>query len=361
MNKPIASDEISLKELFIKGKEIWQFLLRKWIFIIAAGIIGAGIGVTSAWLTKPKYIAKLTFSVENDKTNQLGSYAGLASMAGIDLGGSGGSMFSSDNIIFIMTSRKMVVKTLLSPISVGNKKSTLIEYWLTFNHIKDKWVDMPIYTKLKFPLNLNSDSLTRSQDSILWKTHKVLLENVLNINKPDSKLSLIEATCTTTNELFSKVFLETLSAQVTDFYIGIKTKRQKDNVDILQNKADSIYRVLSRSTYRSAALADQNINMARQVAGVDRQKSQIDMQVSSTAYGEILKNLEMAKITLQKETPLIQVIDKPVLPLEKEKVSRLKGLLVGGFLAGFLTIVFLLVQKFFKRVMREDLSTNDYR
>ncbi len=348
----IESDEISLKELILKSKKIWKFLLRKWVIIFIAGFIGASIGIAVAWLVKPKYIAKLTFSVENEKSNPLGSYAGLASMAGIDLGGSGGSMFSADNIMSIMTSRKMVVNTLLSPITVDNKKITLIEYYLSFNHINSKWSRKPKLAKLKFGLNLNPNSLTRLQDSILWEIHKDLLKRVVNISKPDKKLSLIEATCTSTNELFSKVFLETLLNQVTDFYIEIKTKRQKENVDILQNKADSLYRVLSNSMYRSAVLADQNINMAKQIAGVDRQKKQIDQQVASTAYTEVIKNLEMAKITLQKETPLIQVIDQPILPLKKEKVSILNGLLIGGILAGFLAVGFVLGQKLLEKIMR---------
>jgi len=353
LNQHIESDEISLKELILKGKEIWRFLLRKWVIIVLAAFIGASIGVAKAWLTKPQYIAKLTFSVENEKGNPLGAYSGLASMAGIDLGASGGSMFSSDNIMSIMTSRKMIVNTLLSPIIVGNSKITLIDYWLSFNHINDKWAEKPKLAGLKFPLNLKPDSLTRQQDSLLTNIQSSLIKTVLSISKPDKKLSLIEATCTSTNEIFSKFFLETLNNQVTDFYIGIKTKRQKDNVNILQSRADSLYRVLSYSMYSSATMADQNINMAKQIAGVDRQKKQIDLQVASTAYGEVIKNLEVAKITLQKETPLIQVIDQPVFPLLKEKASRLKGLLIGGFLAGFLMVGFLLGQQYYREMMKD--------
>lgn len=353
VNKQIESDEISLKELVLKGKEILQFLLKKWVIIFVAAFIGACIGVGKAGLTEPTYIAKLTFSVENEKSSPLGAYSGLASMAGIDLGGGGGDLFSSDNIMSIMTSRKMIVNTLLSPITINNKKITLFEYWLAFNHIKDKWAEQPKLAGLKFPLNLNPDSLTRLQDSLLTNIQSSLINTVISINKPDKKLSLIAATCTSTNELFSKVFLESLSNQVTDFYIGMKMKRQKDNVNILQNKADSLYAVMSNSMYRSATLIDQNQNMTKQVGGVDRQKKQIDIQVASTAYTEIIKNLEMAKITLQKETPLIQVIDAPVFPLEKVRESKSKGLMIGGFLAGFLMVGFLLGQKYFREMMKD--------
>ena len=105
--------------------------------------------------------------------------------------------------------------------------------------------------------------------------------------------------------------------------------------------------------YKSASLTDQNLNMAKQVGGVDRQKKQIDIQVASTAYTEIIKNLEMAKITLQKETPLIQIIDQPVFPLEKVRASKRNGLLIGGFLAGFLMVGFLLGQKYFREMMKD--------
>jgi hypothetical protein len=48
----------------------------------------------------------------------------------------------------------------------------------------------------------------------------------------------------------------------------------------------------------------------------------------------------MAKVTLRKETPLIQVIDTPVLPLQKERFGKAKGIL-----AGFLTVLVLTVRR----------------
>jgi uncharacterized protein involved in exopolysaccharide biosynthesis len=50
---------------------------------------------------------------------------------------------------------------------------------------------------------------------------------------------------------------------------------------------------------------------------------------------EIVKQLALAKVTFRKETPLIQVIDAPILPLEKKRFGKAKGILMGGFLAGF--------------------------
>ena len=64
-----------------------------------------------------------------------------------------------------------------------------------------------------------------------------------------------------------------------------------------------------------------------------------------------MAQLELSKVTLRKETPLIQVIDRPILPLEKDKVSKLKSLILGGFLAGFLTVLYLVFSSLYKKIV----------
>ena len=66
-------------------------------------------------------------------------------------------------------------------------------------------------------------------------------------------------------------------------------------------------------------------------------------------YGEIMKNLELAKLNLLKETPLVQVIDRPVLPLKKEKKGRLMGLIVWGFVSFILVLCIYYVKFLFER------------
>jgi hypothetical protein len=62
----------------------------------------------------------------------------------------------------------------------------------------------------------------------------------------------------------------------------------------------------------------------------------------------LVKNLELSKLSLRKETPLIQVIDKPILPLPMEKFGKSKGVLLGGFLAGFLVVIGLIGRRVFQ-------------
>src|SRR5262245_12403297 len=118
-----VNEEIPLKELIQKIKDWSNYLLSQWKIIVLAGVIGGGLGLTYSLLQKPVYTATLTFALEDEKQGGgLGGALGLASSLGIDVGGGGGSMFSSSNLAELFKSRTMVEKTLLTPVTVNNKK-----------------------------------------------------------------------------------------------------------------------------------------------------------------------------------------------------------------------------------------------
>ncbi|MDD3196201.1 MAG: hypothetical protein PHU68_10455 [Paludibacter sp.] len=64
----------------------------------------------------------------------------------------------------------------------------------------------------------------------------------------------------------------------------------------------------------------------------------------AAVYGEVLKNLETLKLDLARETPLVQIIDTPRYPLKKDKLGKIKGIALGGFLAGVLIVGLLTIQ-----------------
>jgi uncharacterized protein involved in exopolysaccharide biosynthesis len=80
-------------------------------------------------------------------------------------------------------------------------------------------------------------------------------------------------------------------------------------------------------------------------------RRQVDVQANTAILTQLVGNLELAKVTLRKETPLIQIIDRPIFPLEKEKVGKLMSLVLGGFLAGFLTVLCLVFTTLYKKMI----------
>jgi uncharacterized protein involved in exopolysaccharide biosynthesis len=88
-----------------------------------------------------------------------------------------------------------------------------------------------------------------------------------------------------------------------------------------------------------------NLNPTRKVVTVNSEISARDKMLLATMYGEVVRNLGMAKMTLVEETPIIQVIDRPILPLRKVRTSRIISCGIGAFLFIFLASIFLLVKR----------------
>jgi hypothetical protein len=350
----IDNDEISLKELIQKIQEWIAYLKTKWILIIGIAALGGITGFVYASFQKPNFIATTTFVLEEDKGGGgLGGAMGLASSFGFDLGGGGGGLFTSSNIIELMKSRLVVEKTLLNPVNVAGKEISLADYYIQINELKEGWSKKPALANINFPVNADRTKFSLVQDSILYGISSGLTKNNLTIAQKDKKVSIISLTVKSESELFSKLFCEQLLKETSDFYIETKSKKSRLNVDLLQHQADSIRAELNSAITGVASESDNvyNLNPAFNVKSAPSKRRQVDVQANTAILTQLIAQLEMSKVSLRKETPLVQIIDRPILPLEKDKVGRLKSLVLGGFLAGFLTVLYLVFGQLYKKMI----------
>ena len=349
----IDNDEISLKELIQKIQEWVAYLKTQWKLIIGIAALGSIMGFVYASFQKPSYLATTTFVLEEDKGGGLGGAMGLASSFGFDLGGGGGGLFTSSNIIELMRSRLVVEKTLLNPIQVAGKEISLADYYVQINQLKKAWSKKPALANINFPINADRTKFSLEQDSILQTISASLTKHNLVILQKDKKVSIISLTVKTENELFSKLFCEQLLKETSDFYIETKSKKSRLNVDILQRQADSIRAELNGAITGVAAASDNvyNLNPAYNVKKTPGTRRQVDVQANTAILTQLVAQLELSKVSLRKETPLVQIIDRPILPLEKDKESNLKSLALYGFLAGFFAVLYLVSRKYYKKMI----------
>jgi hypothetical protein len=271
----------------------------------------------------------------------------------LDLGGGGGGLFTSSNIIELMKSRLVVEKTLLNSVQVGGKEMSLADYYIQINELKDAWSKKPALANINFPANADRTKFNLEQDSILQVISAGLTKNNLTIAQKDKKVSIISLTVKSENELFSKLFCEQLLKETSDFYIETKSKKARLNVEILQHQADSIRAELNSAITGVAAASDNvyNLNPALNVKRTPSTRRQVDVQANTAILTQLVAQLELSKVSLRKETPLVQLIDRPILPLEKEKLGRIKSFVLGGFLAGFLTVLYLVFGQLYKKLV----------
>lgn len=356
-NNHFVNDEISLKELIQKINEWFSFLKSKWKIIFLVGLIGGIIGLLVAWFDKPTYKATLTFAMEEDKGGGggLSGALGLASSFGIDLGGTGGGgAFAASNLAALMKSHLIIEKVLLDSYTINGKTRTLADYYIEINNLRDKWSKKPALQNIQFIPGADRSKFNRLQDSVLFEFHKVLTEKQnLDIIQKDKKVTIVAIEVNSEDELFSKLFCESVANETSEFYVQTKSRKARMNTNVLQKQADSVRAVLNGNITNVAREADNvyNLNPTLNVRSANSKKIQVDVTANAEVLKQLIVQLELSKITLRKETPLIQLIDKPVLPLEKEKLGKLKSLILGGFLTGFLCILYLIFGRLFKKIL----------
>jgi hypothetical protein len=343
-------DEKSIQEILLIFKDYLYFLKSKLIIIIIFGVFGF---LLSYCFEQPNYTATLTFAMEEDKgggSGGLGGAIGLASSIGIDLGGinSGGGAFAATNLSSLMKSHLIVEKTLLSSCEIDGKIISLADYYIQYKGLRKKWRKIPELKNISFPQKDNRSKFTRIHDSLLNVFYKDLTKNSkLSISQKDKKITIVSIDVKSKDEFFAKTFCENLAKETSDFYIETKSKKARINTNVLQKQADSVRQELSKNIYMVASETDRsyNLNPSFNVKNSKAKNIQLNVTANTEVLKQIVIQLELSKITLRKETPLIQLIDKPKFPLEKEEI----GEILSSLIAMMLSIIVLLLLKFFKK------------
>ena len=341
------SNNIFIVDLIISARKAIQYLFSKWLIILLVGFLAGVCGILYAWLKPPKYTAELIFSSENGSDNALGGYAGLAAQFGFDLGGSGGGAFQGDNLMELLKSQTILEQTLLSEAPGFGNNKLMIDAYLDNHKLNKTWSKDTLLSKVRFTKNPSAPN--RARDSVMKAVCKGILETQLFIDKKDKKLNYIVVGMKDVNEVYAKDFVEQLVKIASNYFIEYKSQKARKNLQLVTRLTDSVKGLLYGNIENYASSNDLNVNPLRQVLRTGSQKIQVNAQANTALYTELLKQLGLAQLTVQKETPLIQIIDRPMLPLKKEKPGRLFTGIIFAFLGGVLTAAFLLLKRWIKQ------------
>lgn len=348
--------EITIRELLQKFTVWCRFLLSKWKIIFCTCIIGAICGLGYVMIKKPKYKAVITFALEDDKpaSSGLSSALGLANSLGIDLGSGAGGAFSGSNLLELLKSRLILEKTLLETYEHNGKTILLANELMEFSGVRERLVSKSLYFKsFSFPINSNRTNFNIQQDSVLMLLYdKLFLDNIVSVSQKDKKISIITVEINSKSELFSHALANNLVKNVSEFYIETKSKKARNNVAILQKQADSVRNELNQAITGVAVVADNtfNLNPALNVNRVPSTKRQVDIQANTAILTQLVTNLELAKVTLLKETPLIQIIDKPIFPLKNDKPVMKVTIIIGSIFGFIISSLFLILKRYWDLV-----------
>lgn len=320
-------------------KIIWKE--KNWIILIV--LLSAGLGVIGALSLKEEFVSSGKILPEyQSKVGGLGQLSGLASLAGIDVGsatGGGGDAIGPNlypdvlnSTPFFLDLFKIKVKT------KDNKEMTFGQFYDTFildNKIEEK------DTKIRFPTS-------NQYIAVSYQTEKNLQDLRERISAViDKKTGLIAVTVKLPDPLVATIVTDYSMNFLANYITNYRTEKAKRDLNFLAERLDAAKGKYYNNQAKKAQYSDQyQLSMMKlQAADLQRERIESEYKISSTFYNTLLQKYEEAKLKLQQETPVIKVLEPPVVPNKKSEPKRAVIVLIATFLGGILGIIFGLIRK----------------
>jgi hypothetical protein len=328
---------LTLKEWCYRILDVILYIFSKWYLLLLAAVFAAGIGYLFRSRSVTSYSASFSFVLSTETKSS--GLTGLASQFGLEVG-TGGSenIFAGDNIVELFKSRKMVSYALMHQIE--EKHMTLLTLMTQKMY--------PAQAKQILPFPDEIKNFSPAQKSIYEK----LVANItgsFTVFKKDKRLIFYTINATSFDKDIAYYVAKYMLDETSLFFIDTKTKVATRSLELLHKEADSLGLLLGYMYRATAELNDRSFNINPSIL-TQRSNAQLNTAKSAAvaaAYSEVMRNLEIAKINIQKETPLFQVIDEPVLPL-REQTTAAGSILVPMFLGLVLMVAALALERLLK-------------
>jgi hypothetical protein len=305
--------------------------------------MGIGLGLflgVKAYRSDRLYTAKVSYTTSDG--NGLGGLAG--GLVGRFIGGGRSSPIAKMQAM--LTSRKIMEKVLLRKETINGQEDFLINHHARLFKFEEN-------SKLEFKSFKEGKLKTIKENEAFLLAYKQINKAFLSQNL-DEGTSIASINIASTSEEYAYVLSITLFNELEGFYIDSEIGQQQKILDRLELRADSIYHEIEKITYRIANLSDFDRGRVFNTDKVPELKAQAELSFLRTLYQEIIKNLETIKFTVTSATPTIKAIDLPMLPLEVKGKGTIKSTITGGFLGGFLSILFIVGRKVLRDVMSDE-------
>ena len=336
--------EIEIRDIIITLKEIKQELISRSFKIGLFVFLFSLTAVLINFFQDSRYKAELSFVVEDkQKSTPLSSVSGLASQFGFDFFSSSNSTFSQANIMELLKSRGVISKTLLR----SNNKKLFIQNYISMYNLDSDWENNKDLEGITF-----KNQIDIKHDSIITMIWEKIIEDDISVEIKNDETDIIYLSFKSKEEKFAKLFSENLIDEMSSMYIEYQTKQSTNTIDFLQNRADSVFNELEKAEEEFARVKDINQRIIKASGRLKELQLMRSVEVLSTMYLELIKNIEISKLTLLNQTPIIQVIDRPTLPLEDTKISTFLVFFI-SFVLSFLISVFYFV---FRKMIVDSLK-----
>lgn len=351
----LEEDEITLKELILKIKEFFHEVINNWLLVVLISIPFVLILFYKTYKIPITYSSKLTFMMNDNENGGLGGLGGLAASFGL---GGGNGEFNLEKMLSLLKSRNIIQQGLFEKTEIDEKEDFFANHLIREYDLHDEWEESKNLKGFLFKSD-NPDKFSRVENLVL----KILYSKVIGSAKIQGLLSsninentgIIMLKIKSTDEELSIKFLNTLFEKLSAFYVNKTIEQQQQTYDITKNKADSLLSIINYTQSTLLKIRDSQRNTILNQYRSEELKLEREYQMSLIAYGEAVKNKEIADFSLKSKTPFIQSIDLPIPPISPNKslITYLKQIIIGGILGVFFAIAFIIGRKIYRDAMDE--------
>ncbi|REE01644.1 Wzz/FepE/Etk N-terminal domain-containing protein [Marinoscillum furvescens] len=353
-NSFVKEDEIDLIEL---AKLIWS----RRLFIVKVTSAFVVLGLIIAFTSPVEYKTSCTLIPEaiNEPGKLGGSLGGLASLAGVDLGGlSNGSQGINPALYQSVSRSTPFLLTLMRQeyffSEVGDTLSIYDYYMEHYEVGMFGWI-LAIPGKLIGLLRPSADiegvsmksvdsvalSLTKAEQSIVDNLHsRVFVEMDWDLNVVKIEVEMQDPVVAAQMAQFTQNYI---TNYVTDYSIS-KSMQQLESIEEQYLDRKSAF---EQAQYRLAAFRDRNQNVQTARARSEEERLQSEYNLSFNVYNQLAQQKEAIKLQIKEKTPVFTILEPVKVPVEKSKPKRMiifAAYVVAGIFIGFLYITILYVR-----------------
>lgn len=347
-NQHVDEDEIDLVELLRK-----VYLEKKLIFKYS--IIAAVVGVVFALFQPNLYTSSTTFipQLSSDVNTGSSSLSGLASLAGINLGGMEGSTeFPPTLYPQVVESVPFRLDLLSSYIEVNNTELTLREYLLEYNNsfnflktIKKYTINLPNLILQLFKADENFVFDSSSIYSLTEEDHELFeeLSEVFSLSIND-KEGFVTMSFTDQDKIVSAQVAQTAETLLQEKIIEFKVKSSKELLDYTFNQYSEKKKAFEKLQDDRAVFVDNNINISSSLFQNKLNRIESELSIAQSVVQQLASQVEQAKLQVSKDTPVFTTIKPVTVPFEKSAPKRGVIVIVFIFLGLIMSSGYVLVK-----------------
>lgn len=357
-------EEVTLREMILKVMEYFNELLQFKKLILASSLFLSILLCIYALGKKPVYLADLSFMINEDNGNPLGSISGMLGTFGIETKDKN----NLAKVLELSKSRRIIQNSIFNSIILHDSSDLfanhLIQHWDTLGQWNTKkWYQF--YKKSDDSLlgfRFTNDAF-KDFSPTAKKAFKRIFEKIAgnpeiedsgilkNYHNPASRI--MHLTVQSRDPDLSIALTNILFDELSDFYVEKSIEKQQVTYDILSFKTDSLRFLLEKKENQLASFEDSWMGRYSSKSKLQQQRLNKEIQMLTIALGESIKNKEIADFTLKNTTPFIQIIDRPDNPLTPLKPSFIKYGIIGFFLGMFLGSLAVSLRKLFRDALKE--------